>query len=39
MSRNGVLLEKLLVIQLVKRLAAFNGTRRFITGSTQARYV
>jgi hypothetical protein len=34
--RNIVLLEKLTVTQLVKKLSAFHGTRRFITVLTRA---
>jgi hypothetical protein len=32
------LLEKLIVTQLVKKLPAFYGTRRFIAVFTKARY-
>ena len=34
-----VILEKLIVTQLVKHFAAFNGTRRFITAFTSARHL
>ena len=34
-----VLLEKLTVLQLVKKLPAFHGTRRFITALTSVRHL
>ena len=34
-----VLLEKLTVLQLVKKFPAFHGTRRFITALTSVRYL
>ena len=37
--RNRVLLEKLTGFQLVNKLPAFYGTRRFITAVTNARHL
>jgi hypothetical protein len=37
--RSRVLLEKLTVLQLVKKFPAFYGTRRFITALTSARHL
>jgi len=37
-TRGGDLLEKLTVTQLVKKLPAFYGSRRFITVSARARH-
>jgi hypothetical protein len=34
----AVLLEKLIVSQVVEKLPAFYGTRKFITAFTTARY-
>ena len=34
-----VLLEKLTVLQLLKKIPAFYGTRRFITAFTSARHL
>ena len=34
-----VLLEKLTVLQLVKKIPAFHGTRRFITAPTSVRHL
>jgi hypothetical protein len=37
-TRSRIFLEKLIVTQLIKKLSAYYGTRRFITVFTRARY-